>query len=122
MLASPTAIAPLVRDGRLRALGIAGPRRTPILPEVPTLEEAGLPGAESTCWHGLWFPAGTPENVTRRLQSIVAAATARQDVRKRFDEHGYIPVGSTPQEFAAFLAKHFQRAGEMAGAIGLKPQ
>ncbi|MCC7483613.1 MAG: tripartite tricarboxylate transporter substrate binding protein [Burkholderiales bacterium] len=122
MVASPTAIAPYVRSGRLRALGIGGPRRTPILPEVPTLEEAGLSGAESTCWHGLWFPAGTPANVTRRLQGVVTGATGRQDVRKRFEDFGYIPVGSTPDEFSAFLTKAFAHAGEVATAVGIKPQ
>jgi len=122
MLASPTALAPHVSSGRLRALAIAGPRRAPNLPAVPTLEEAGLRDAESTCWHGLWFPAGTPANVTRRLQSIVATATARPDIRKRFDDYGYIAVGSTPEEFAAVLAKGFARAGHIYKKVGLKPQ
>ena len=90
-----------VQGGRLRALAITGVKRLPLLPDVPTLPEAGLPGLDLSSWIGVFAPAGTPQETLARFQSELARALAAPDVRGRFAEWGFEPVASTPAEFAA---------------------
>src|SRR5688572_19974041 len=71
MFASPPYAQPFIQTGRVRPLGIGGPRRTPLQPDVPTFHEAGLTGFEVTCYHGIWFPAGVPADILRRLNAAV---------------------------------------------------
>lgn len=122
MVASPTFVLPYVNAGRVRALGIGGPRRQPMLPEVPTFHEAGLTGYNLTCYHGMWFPAGTPAEITRRVYAEVAKTVALPEVRKYLAENGLIPVGSSPQEFAEFLRKDVVHQANIVKQIGLQPQ
>ena len=122
MLMGSTTAAPLVRSGRLRALGIAGPQRSPLLPEVPTIQEAGLPGYSVTGYHGMWFPAGTADAIVRRMHAEVLKVLAEPEVRKYFDSNGYIPVGSSPEEFAEFIRQDIARQAAIAKKIGLQPQ
>ncbi|HET7199065.1 MAG TPA: tripartite tricarboxylate transporter substrate binding protein [Burkholderiales bacterium] len=88
-----------IRSGKLRALGMTNPRRSPAIPDVPTMVEAGVPGFELTGWLGLFAPAGTPRPAVDRLYEDMAKAIAQ--ARERFPALGYEPVGSTPDEFAA---------------------
>jgi tripartite-type tricarboxylate transporter receptor subunit TctC len=88
-----------IRSGKLRALGMTNPRRSPAIPEVPTMVEAGVPGFELTGWLGLFAPAGTPRPVVDRLYQAMAKAI--EQTQQRFPALGYEPVGSTPDEFAA---------------------
>ena len=90
-----------VRAGTVRALAVAGARRSAALPEVPTVAESGLPGFESTSWQGWFVPAGTPREVVATIQQAVTKALAAPDVLERLRMTGNEPVGSTPQEFAA---------------------
>jgi len=122
MFASPTFSHPHIQAGRVRALGIAGPRRMPLLPEVPTFHEAGLPGFELTCYHGLWFPAGVPAEIVRRVHAEAARAVATPEVRNELEKQALIPVGSSPEEFSAFLQKDVARYAGIAKKIGFQPQ
>jgi tripartite-type tricarboxylate transporter receptor subunit TctC len=122
MFISPTFSHAHIQAGRIRAMGIAGPRRIPLLPEVPTFHEAGLPGFELACWHGLWLPAGVPAEIVRRLHGEVAKAVALPAVREELEKQALIPVGSSPEEFGAFLQKEVARYGVIAKKIGLQPQ
>jgi len=122
MFGSATTAAPHIKSGRLHALGIGGPIRQPLLPDVPTFHEAGLTGFSETCWHGMWFPAGVPADVTRRMSSIVTKAVALPEVRKRMEENGFVPKGTSPEEFADFLAKNLVHAASVAQKTGVKPQ
>ncbi len=122
MFASPTFSHPHIQAGRVRALGIAGPRRMPLLPEVPTFHEAGLPGFELTCYHGLWFPAGVPAEIVRRVHAEAAKAIATPEVRNELEKQALIPVGSSPEEFSAFLQKDVARYAGIAKRIGIQPQ
>jgi tripartite-type tricarboxylate transporter receptor subunit TctC len=122
MFASSTFALPYIQAGRVRALGIGGPQRLPALPDLPTIGEAGLPGFELTCYHGMWFPAGVPAELARRLQAEVARALAAPEVRKHFADNALVPVGSTPEEFYEFLRKDIARYAEIARRIGLEPQ
>jgi len=122
MFASPTFSQPYIQAGRVRPLGMAGPRRVPFLPEVPTFHEAGLPGFELTCYHGLWFPAGVPAEIVRRVHAEAAKAIATPEVRNELEKQALIPVGSSPEEFSAFLQKDVARYIGIAKKIGIQPQ
>src|SRR6516164_5872150 len=92
---------PFIADGRLRALGIASPKRSPALPDVPTVAEAGnLPGFEATSWYALMAPAHTPDTIIRKLQHEIAAILQLPAVRDVLDAQGATPVGNTPEELA----------------------
>ena len=90
-----------IRSGRLRALGMTNPRRSPAIPEVPTMVEAGVPGFELTGWLGLFVPAGTPRAAIERLYAATLRAIEDAQVRERLPALGYEPVGSAPDEFSA---------------------
>lgn len=92
---------PQMRSGKLRAFGMTNPRRSPAIPDVPTMVEAGVPNFELTGWLGLFAPAGTPRPIVERLYAEMAKVIAVPEVRERLPGLGYEPVGSTPDEFAA---------------------
>ena len=122
MFASPPFSRPYIETGRVRALGLGGPRRTPLLPDVPTFHESGLTGFNVTCYHGIWFPAGVPAEIVRRVHAGVVKALAVPEVRKHYEDNAIIPVGSSPEEFAEFLVKDIAHQASIAKRIGLKPQ
>ncbi len=99
----PAATAvPLIKDGRIRALGMTGAKRSAALPEVPTIAEQGVPGFASSGWQGWFMPAATPSPVVDRIRQEVAKALQLADVRARLDAMAYEPVGSTPAKFNAY--------------------
>ena len=122
MFGSATSADPHIKAGRLRALGIGGPIRQPMLAEVPTFQEAGLSGYAETCWHGILFPAGVPAEVTRRVHTVVSKALAMPEVRKRLIDNSLIPRGAPPEEFAEFLVKNLAHAANVAKKTGVVPQ
>lgn len=105
MFGTLAASYPLVTSGKLRALAISSPKRSPLLPDVPAVAETVLPGYEAYEWNGLLLPAGTPDAVVRQLHKAVADSLQEEDVKKRFADMGAQPVGNTPAEFADFLHK-----------------
>jgi tripartite-type tricarboxylate transporter receptor subunit TctC len=122
MFASPPFAHPFVQAGRVRALGIGGPRRTPIMPDVPTFHESGLTGFEVTCYHGIWFPAGVPVEIVRRVNVEAVKVLALPEIRKHYADNGLVPVGNTPEQFAEFLRKDIALQAEIAKRVGLQPQ
>ena len=122
MAISPSFALQHIKVGRLRVLGITGPRRTPILPEVPTVQEAGVPGYDVVSWHGMWFPAGVPDAIVRRVHAEVVKALAVPEVRKQFEETFLFPVGSSPEEFAAFVRKDIEVQASIMKTIGIEPE
>jgi tripartite-type tricarboxylate transporter receptor subunit TctC len=104
LLFSPLAtVLPFAKSGKLRVLAVAGYERSALLPEVPTIGEAGVPGAEAVAWYGLIAPRGTSAAVIRRLNAEVASALARSDVRKHLQQLGAEPASSTPEAFANLI-------------------
>jgi tripartite-type tricarboxylate transporter receptor subunit TctC len=95
--------APYVTSGRLRALAVTDLRRSPVLPDVPTLDESGLTGYQIVGWNGLFLPGGTPQAIVDKLHAEVAKALALADVKERLAAMGFQGVGDTPQHFAAFV-------------------
>ena len=122
MFSSPPFTAPFIAAGKVRALGIAGPIRSPHFPDIPTFDESGLTGYNLRCYHGLWFPAGTSGEIVRRLRAEVVKALAAPEVRKHYFDNDLLPVGSTPEEFQEFLAKDIARQISIAKTVGLTPQ
>jgi tripartite-type tricarboxylate transporter receptor subunit TctC len=109
-----------IRSGKLRALGVTTRKRAAQLPEVPTIDEAGLPGFQDSTFNGLMAPAGTPRAVLERLHAEVAKAAGVPELRKRYQEIGIELVGSSaPEEFAGFLKKHVEDFTRLARDAGL---
>jgi tripartite-type tricarboxylate transporter receptor subunit TctC len=94
------AAASLVSDGHLRAIAVTGKQRSPMLPNVPTVAESGLPGFENTGWFGFMAPAGTPKDVIEKIRRDTATALDQTHIKARLSVQGMAPAGNTPAEFA----------------------
>jgi len=115
-----TTSLPHIRSGRLRALGVTSGKRSTLMPEVPTINEAGLPGFQDTTFNGLMAPMGTPRAIVERLHAEVAKAAGVAELRKRYQELGIELVSSnTPEEFAGFLRKHIEEFIKLARDSGM---
>ena len=113
--------APLVKAGKLRALGVASAKRSPVLPEVPTVDEAaGIKGFEAVSWYGLVGPAGMPADVVSRIQSEVAKAVQSPEVRDKMLGMGAEPVGSTQAQLIATMKQDYDRYGAIIKRLGIK--
>lgn len=120
MWESPAVVAPYVRDGRLRALGVTGPVRNALLTEVPTIDESGLKGYSLTGWHGLLLPAATPRAVVDRFNAALNRALQSAEVKALWAKMGMDMPASTPEQFAALMRSDFERYGKLTAALGLK--
>ena len=119
MFASTASARPLVLAGKLRALGISSAKRSPAMPEVPTIAESGVPGFHMTSWAGLVAPRGTPVAIVAKLNSEVAAVIQQGDLRDKLAGQGFFPQTSTPQEFAAHIRSELVRIRKLVQAAGL---
>jgi tripartite-type tricarboxylate transporter receptor subunit TctC len=120
MFSSVVAIVPHIRAGRLRALAVTGQRRSPLMPEVPTLDESGLPGYQAGSWYGMLAPAGTPRPIIVRLHDEIVRALAQPEVRERLAAEGAEVAGSTPEEFAAHIKSELARTGKLLREAGIR--
>ncbi|MGZ5179875.1 MAG: Bug family tripartite tricarboxylate transporter substrate binding protein [Ramlibacter sp.] len=120
MFSTVAASTPLVNAGKLRALAISSPKRSPRLPSVPTIAETVIPGYEVYEWNGVFVPAGTPPDIAGKLQKAVAESLQEDEVKKRFDDVGAQPVGSTPAQFADYLKKEDAKWGEVVHKGNIK--
>ena len=111
-----------IRAGNLRALGVTTTKRSSLLPEVPTISEAGVPGFNHPIWYGVWVPAGTPAKVVDKLAKDIARALAAPDVRDRLAKDAADPMSMTQPEFARFVVSESENAAHIAKAVGIKPQ
>ncbi|MGJ7546758.1 Bug family tripartite tricarboxylate transporter substrate binding protein [Variovorax sp. LT1R16] len=113
----PSAI-PHVRGGKLRALAVTTAKRSPALPDVPTIAEAGVPGYEATSWFGLLAPAGTPAPIVAKLNASILKALADPEVKKKLAEQGAESHGEKPEEFAAFIKSETAKWGKVVKESG----
>ena len=111
-----------IRSGKLRALGITGQTRWNQLPDVPTIDEAGLKGYSYVVWYGLWFPAGTPTEYVTRIRAEVVRALDDPETKRAFADQGFVGVGSTPQEFSKTIIDDIEFHRRLVKQIGLTPQ
>ena len=117
---APVVVAQLIKSGKLVALGVAGTRRVPIIPEVPTLIEQGMTGAVALGWNGLFVPAGTPKPVIQKLQAEVAAIMSTPSFQQEARELGYDLGGGQADEFAAYIKSELDRWGQVIRVAKLK--
>jgi tripartite-type tricarboxylate transporter receptor subunit TctC len=117
----PLALAD-IRAGRLRALGVSTKRRSSLLPEVPTIAEAGVAGFDFPIWYGVWVPAGTPAGVVDKLAEDIGRVLAGPDLRDWVAKHGSEPMSMTQPEFARFVLSENESAARIIRAAGIKPQ
>lgn len=103
-------------------LGITGEKRWEKLPNVPTLDEAGVKGYTFLSWYGLWFPAGTPAAYVKRVRDDVAMAVKDPAVRRRLDEQGLEGIGSTPDELTRIVTEEMAMNKALTARIGIVPQ
>lgn len=113
---------PLVESGRLRAIAVASSQRFPAAPNVPTMQEAGLPGFEIDVWLGIAAPAGTPAPVVRRLDDAILAAMADPAVRESLIKQGVVPASSTPESFRALVKSEVDKWASVVRESGIEPQ
>jgi tripartite-type tricarboxylate transporter receptor subunit TctC len=119
--ATPPSVLPLVQAGRLRALAITSRRASPLVPGVPGMEEAGLPGYEISFWYGLFVPSGTPAEPVRRLYAAASQALAQREVAAILAREGTETSGSkSPEDFAAFLAEDAKLWARLVKESGAK--
>jgi tripartite-type tricarboxylate transporter receptor subunit TctC len=111
---------PHVRAGKIRALAVGAVHRTPLLPELPTVAEAGLPGFEATSWFGLVAPAATPRDIITRLHAALVKGIGDKEVAQRLSSQGMEPVLNTPEQFAETIKQDLARWGKVVRAAALK--
>src|SRR4051812_17279745 len=111
---------PHIKSGRLRALGVASTKRSPVLPDLPTIDEAGVRGYESNAWYGLLAPAKTPSAIVDQLHRDTVKALQLPEVRDNLKAQGAEPVGSTPREFATIINDEIAKWRKVVQATGVK--
>ncbi len=111
--------APQIRAGRLKALAVTTPTRSSAFPDLPTLQELGVPNYEVTTWYGLWAPAGTPVEIVNKLRDEVAKAMQRPEIKEAWAQQGSGMGGNSPQEFAAFINVEVVKWGKVAKAANI---
>jgi tripartite-type tricarboxylate transporter receptor subunit TctC len=114
------AAVPQIKAGKLRAIAVTTRDRIAVLPDVPTVEQSGLPGYQVGAWAGFFAPAGTPSEVVAALNAEIVAALNTAEVKAHLDATGGTVVASSPGEFAALVKQEFARYGELVKAIGLR--
>ena len=111
---------PYVTAGKLRALAVASPKRAPLLPDLPTMTEQGLPTVEAVNWYGILVPAKTPREIIARLNEVIVKSLNDKDLRGKMIERGADPVSSTPDQFTAFLRGDMERWAKIVRTSGIK--
>lgn len=110
-----------IRAGKLRPLGVSTKKRSSLLPEVPTIAEAGVADFDYRIWYGVWTPAGTPAGVVDKLAKDIARALATPDLRDWLAKHGADPMSMSQPEFARFVLSESESAARIVEAAGIKP-
>ena len=121
MFGSMTSTLPFVKSGRLRAIAVTGAKRSLAAPDVPTVAEAAFPGFEAVTWYGLFVPAGTPAAIVSKLNAEVVKILRAHDFRDWLVAQGADPVGSTPDELAAFVKTELVKYAKIVKDSGMRP-
>jgi len=122
MFDSVPSMAPIIQAGRVKALGTTGKVRSAILPDVPTLSEAGVPGYEATIWIGVMAPAGTPQPIVTRLSTEINKILGRADVRAAWKKQGANTMVMTPEQFGTYVQSEIDKWAKVIQANGIKPE
>ncbi len=117
VIGAPTAVLPLIKAGKLKALAITARKRWSELPDVPTIDEAGVKGFTYTPWYGFWFPAGVPAEQVTRMRNEVSKLLEDPEIKRAFAEQGFATVGSTPAEFSKVIADEIAMNKKLATRV-----
>jgi tripartite-type tricarboxylate transporter receptor subunit TctC len=120
MFATTSGVMGFLGNGQVRALAVTTLKRTAVLPDVPTMDEAGLPGFEATTWHGLVAPAGTPQNIVETLHRAIVETLQDPGVQQKLAALGIDTVGDTPDEFTAYIGSEIPKWAAIIKASGAK--
>jgi tripartite-type tricarboxylate transporter receptor subunit TctC len=118
-LGDMASLLPSIKDGALKPLAVTTSARSPLLPNVPTISESGVKGYDASAWYGVFAPAKTPPDIVRQLNDGIVAALKTPEVLQRMETLGAESVGSTPEEFAAFVKSEIARWGPIVQASGV---
>ena len=122
MMSSALPAVPHIKAGRLRGLGVTSAKRAAAYPELPTLSESGVPGFETTSWHGMLVPAKTPRAVVQRVHAELVKALTAPEVKEKFAGLGMDVVANRPEEFTAYIKDENVKWRKVVATIGLKPE
>ena len=117
VIGAPTAVLPLIKAGKLKALAITAHKRWSELPDVPTVDEAGIKGFAYTPWYGFWFPVGVPSEIVNRLRNEVAKILEEPEVKRAFADQGFAVVGAYPIDFAKTVAEEIAMNKKLAQGV-----
>jgi len=120
-IAAISSVLGTVKSGRVRAIGVCSPERTPLYPEAPPMAEAA-PGFQAVAWFGMFVPRGTPPAVVKRIRDDVADVLAMPDMRKRMHEIGGDPAPLSSEDFARWVRSEIERWNKVAKEAGIKPR
>ena len=120
MFSSTTAVLPHIRSKRLVALAVTSPRRSPLVPDVPTLVESGLNGVEVGSWYAIVAPAATPREIIARLNGELVSLTRLQEYRQQLEKLAFEPLTSTPEQFPAFVKAELEKWGAVVRMAGIR--
>ena len=122
MITGMAALMPHIKSQKLRIIAVGTANRLPVLPEIPTIAESGVPGYEATQWYGILAPAATPRDIVMKLNTEMVKALRLPDVRERLAGDGVIPVGNSPEEFGAHIKSEIARWAPVVKASGARPE
>ena len=120
MIDAVTTMAPNVEAGQVRALGVSGQSRSSVLPNVPTIAEAGVPGYEATIWLGFMAPKGTPEAIVQKLNAEIQKVLKRDDIKQDWAKQGATPLLMSPAEFGDYINKDIEKWAKLIAMSGAK--
>jgi tripartite-type tricarboxylate transporter receptor subunit TctC len=109
-----------IQSGRLRGLAVTTPKRSPFLPDLPTVAEAGVRGYEAEAWYGMLVPAGTPKEIITRLHDDSVKSLQFPDVKSRLDATGLVPIGNSPEELGAYMRSEVAKWGKVVKGLNLR--
>jgi tripartite-type tricarboxylate transporter receptor subunit TctC len=123
LIAPAASVMGQIKAGRLRALALSSKIRSPLLPDLPTIAEAGVPGYEYTSWNAVFAPKGTPRNIIKSVHAAIQKVLAEPDVKQQFANQGLAPLGNkSPEEFGKFFRADFDRIAKLVKLAGVKPE
>ena len=120
MFAGPLALEQHIKSGRMRALAVADKRRSAVLPDVPTMTEAGFPGVETGTWYGVLAPARAPRNVIARVHGAIVRIMQQPELKSRILQQGVDIVASSPEEFEKFIIAEVAKWSRVVQAAGVR--
>jgi tripartite-type tricarboxylate transporter receptor subunit TctC len=122
MFSSIVQTVPNIQAGRLRALATGGAKRSPILPELPTIAEGGVPGYVASDWWGILAPAGTPQPIVDKLHGLIEEVLRSEDTKKNLDQQGATPLHMSSAEFGAYIKAEMTKWGPVVTTAGIKAE